>query len=295
MPCQTDSELLQVDRVFRPLDPSNFLGPEHLKQHRAPMVFRGLAAHWPAVQRWRFSELAQQVPDREVQLVAGNRELESTTFVGMRLSDYLRSLDVEAGTTPLPLYLKEFDLLDALPELRRDLRHAEIFPRGVTKSLQSWIGPAGARTGLHRDYLDNLAVQVLGRKRFYLAHPNTVERLGALSGKYDAWAQLARCGAQALACSDSSPGNDYAVVDLEPGDVLFVPALWWHEVHNLTPSILFGGFYGPRVSVAARWLWVRLRHLLHQLGCLGQQGCTCHPQRIPSDMRIWPFLSRWLG
>lgn len=250
-------------------------------QKREPMVFKGLAANWPAVQRWRFSELAQQVPDRAVKLVAGNRELEPTTFVESRLTDYFRYLDAEVDTTQQPLYLKEFDLLDALPTLRDDLRHSEIFPPGVTKSLQSWIGPAGARTGLHRDYLDNLAVQVVGRKRFYLAHPHTVERLGALSDKYDSWAQLARCGAEALARSDRSPGHDYAVVDLEPGDVLFVPALWWHEVHNLTPSILFGGFYGPRMSVAARWLWVSLRNVLHRLGCLGRQGCTCHPERAP--------------
>lgn len=268
-----------MNAVFRPLADSVFPGPKFLGEQRGPAVFRGLAAAWPAIGQWRFSDLADRVPDRTVQLVRGDRERNPTSFVESRLSAYLRSLESASDTTQPPLYLKEFDLLQALPALRLDLRHAEIFPDGVTKSLQGWIGPTGARTGLHHDYLDNLAVQVVGRKRFYLVRPGTVERLGNVSRKYDPWARLSNCEAQALASSDSSPGDDYAFVDLEPGDVLFVPALWWHEVHNLSASILFGGFYGPRAHVAARWAWVGMRNALHQLGWLGQQGCTCHPEQ----------------
>ncbi|MBP5910640.1 hypothetical protein F3K40_42845 [Streptomyces sp. LBUM 1478] len=67
-----------------------------------------------------------------------------------------------------------------------------MFPRGSVTSCGTWIGPALARTGLHHDLLDNLAVQITGRKRFYLARPGTVERAGALSVKYDAWARLSR-------------------------------------------------------------------------------------------------------
>jgi Cupin-like domain len=268
-----------VNTVFRSLADSVFPGPKSLSEQRSPAVFRGLAAAWPAIQQWRFSELADRLPDRTVQLVAGNREHGRTCFVESSLSAYLRGLESTARAAQPPLYLKEFDLLDALPALRQDLKHAEIFPDGVTKSLQSWIGPAGAQTGLHHDYLDNLAVQVVGRKRFYLVRPVTVERLGAVSKKYDAWARLSNFGAQALAARDKQPGDNYAVVDLEPGDVLFVPKGWWHEVHNLTASILFGGFYGPRTAAAARWAWVGARNVLHRRGWLGRQGCTCHPEQ----------------
>ena len=266
-----------MSAVFQPLADSTFSGPACFGQQRVPAVFRGLASAWPAIQRWRFSELALRVPHRTVQLVAGNREHERTRFVESSLSAYLKVLDSNSNPAGQPLYLKEFDLLDALPELRPDLKHSEIFPPGTTRSLQSWIGPAGARTGLHHDYLDNLAVQIVGRKRFYLVAPATVVRLGAVSAKYDAWARLSSSTATALAGIDGASNDDFAVVDLEPGDVLYVPKGWWHEVHNLTASILLGGFYGPKTAVAARWAWVGLRSTLHQMGWLGRQGCTCHP------------------
>jgi len=202
---------------------ARFGGAHTLRGHAAPTVFRGLAADWPAVRGWDFARLATLVPDVSVSLVAGNRERGSTRFVDATSRAYLESLQGHGELAGQTLYLKEFDLLGAVPELRNDLKHAEIFPNGVTRSLQSWIGPAGARTGLHYDYLDNLAVQIIGEKRFYLVRPGTVERLGAVARKYDSWATLPNAGAMELAARDSAP-DDFFVVDLAPGDVLFVPA-----------------------------------------------------------------------
>lgn len=256
---------------------------QRLRHRAGPSVFKGLAAHWPAVQHWRFGKLAGLAPDVKVKLVAGNRERGRTCFIHSTLGSYLASLEEshdQRNQASQALYLKEFDLLDTIPALRQDLRHADLFVPDSTFSLQSWIGPAHARTGLHYDYLDNLAVQIVGRKRFYLVRAGTVERMHAVASKYDSWARLASCTAQELAANTNANANaegDFFVVDLEPGDVLHVPAGWWHEVLNLTPSILFGGFHGPRTQVSARWAWVQSRDLLHRLGWLGHGNCTCHP------------------
>ncbi|HET7867511.1 MAG TPA: cupin-like domain-containing protein, partial [Burkholderiaceae bacterium] len=137
-----------------------------LAQDDRPCVLRGLGAHWPAVQRWRFEDLAQKAPHLPVQLVAGNRERHATRFVSATLGAYLQGLAQPAQAGAVPLYLKEFDLLQALPELRQDLRPAELWPRRGIVSSSTWVGPALARTGLHHDLLDNLALLVTGSKRF---------------------------------------------------------------------------------------------------------------------------------
>ena len=270
-----------VGAHFQGLAPAAFPGMQRLRHRAEPSVFKGLAAHWPAVQHWRFGKLARLAPDMQIKLVAGNRERGHTCFIESTLGSYLASLEEsheQGNQADQALYLKEFDLLDTIPALRQDLRHADLFVPGSTFSLQSWIGPAHARTGLHYDYLDNLAVQIVGRKRFYLVRAGTVERMHAVASKYDSWARLASCTAQELAANaNANAEGDFFVVDLEPGDVLHVPAGWWHEVLNLTPSILFGGFHGPRTQVSARWAWVQSRDLLHRLGWLGHGNCTCHP------------------
>jgi lysine-specific demethylase 8 len=243
-----------------------------------PAVFRGLAAEWPAVLTWTPSFLAGLNPDLPVQLVEGNRERTPTRFRTSTLGSFLGGLD-RVDDAP-PLYLKEFDVLRQFPQLKADLRSDELFPPGSVTSRCVWIGPAGARTGLHYDLLDNFAVQIDGTKRFYVARPGVVEKAGGMSAKYDLWARLADVDVEALAKSSGEP-DAFFVVDLEPGDVLYVPGGWWHEVVNVTPSILLSGFYGPRVPVVLTWLQVQARHLAHRAGLVGRAGCTCHAERGP--------------
>ena len=268
-----------TDDAFRPLAEATWNGMPSAGREAVPMVFRGLAADWPAVKQWSFAGLSSQVPDQQVQLVDGNRERGATRFVQSTLSRYLQALQADAdgaGGQPLP-YLKEFDLLEAAPVLRNDLPHANLLPARHKRSLRSWIGPTGASTGLHYDYLDNLAVQILGAKRWRLIRPGTVERLGAVSTKYDSWAVLASAGAQELAArADADTRDAFFTVDLYPGDVLRLPAGWWHEVVNLDASLLFGGFHGPCAAVIARWVRVSTVDWAHRRGWWAARDCTCH-------------------
>lgn len=249
-----------------------------LAQADRPSVLRGLGAHWPAVQRWGFEDLAQRVPHLPVQLVAGNRERHATRFVCATLGEYLRGLAAPAQAGAVPLYLKEFDLLRALPELRQDLRPAELWPRRGIVSSSTWVGPALARTGLHHDLLDNLALLVTGSKRFYLAPPGSVEQAGAVSAKHDRWAVLASLGIHDLAARRRG-GHRLYRVDLAPGDALYVPRGWWHEVVNLQASILLSGFFGSTPRVLGLWARTGAVQGLHGVAhaCGWRRGsCTCH-------------------
>lgn len=239
-----------------------------------PAVLRGYARHWPAVRTWDFDHIAALAPERKVTLVVGNRERERTIFAQESLGACLMEMKREDGGAR-PIYLKEFDLLNEFPALRNDVLCAELFPRRAITSNQVWIGPAKSRTGLHFDYLRNLAVTLYGRKRFHLARPGTVERLGLLSSKYDRWATLAQTSFDELRDRGAKP-EELFVIDLDPGDVLYVPKRWWHEVVNLQPSILLSGFFGGYHEVASLWLRTGMMQTLHDVGWWRQGQCTCH-------------------
>jgi len=238
-----------------------------------PVVHRGAASHWRGVRHWSFGWLADHVPDVPITLVSGNREAEATRFEASSLRRYLHAL--ERPSRRPPGYLKEFDLLAAQPELAIDLPHETLIPPSHRRSIFCWIGPADTSTGLHFDRIDNVAVQVLGRKRWRFVRPGVVERCGAVSAKYDTWAVLASRSAVDLV-REGTP-SDFFWVDLEPGDVLTIPRGWWHEVTNLEPTLFVGGFHGPVLPVIARGTWLGLRHQFHRLGWLGRGNCACHP------------------
>jgi hypothetical protein len=261
-----------MSNLFQPLvesDPLLFSG----LRYDTPQIYRGFAAEWPAVRTWGFRQLAARVPDLPLQLVVGNREGGPTQLLPGSLQRWLLDCLEPAAQRS---NLKEFDLLRAVPLLCADVVCENLSPQGTRGAVRSWIGPAGAETGLHYDYLDNVAVQIVGWKRWRLVGPGTVERLGAISAKYDSWAVLSCVGARELA-ERGAVEDFFFAVDLGPGDALRVPAGWWHEVINLTPSILLSGFHGPRTAVLKRWAWVCARNAAHRAGWLARGFCTCHP------------------
>jgi len=273
VPALTSTTALPMapDSRFLPISETTFAGCGE-KGLDGPFIIRGAARRWRAVSAWTFDGLSAVVPDQEVELVQGNREAQATRLRRSSLRQYLASLQRPDADGASVAYLKEFDLLKVAPWLRDDLHHRELMPPRTLSATRSWIGPAGARTGLHYDYLDNLAVQILGIKRWRFVRAGTVERMGAVSEKYDPWAVLARTDATDLAAR-AAPCRDFFSVDAMPGDILHVPAGWWHEVENLTPTLMFGGFHGPVPNVLARMAWVGARNLRHRL--VGGE-CTCH-------------------
>nr|WP_297350603.1 cupin-like domain-containing protein [uncultured Caldimonas sp.] len=242
-----------------------------------PRVLRGVAAGWPAIARWTFPYLASLAPDMPVRLVLGNRERSATHFVDATLGQYLGMLEAQPGDAQSSLYLKEFDLLGHFPALKDDLRTAPLFPSGAWVWNDVWIGPRGSRTGLHRDRLDNIAVLLRGRKRFRLAPPGSVEALGARSTKYDRVSVMATADLDELATRTPRPA--LYEVELAPGDALYTPAGWWHEVENLEPSVFLSGFFGGRLEVSAKWLATLPLHLLHRAGLWRRGNCVCHERR----------------
>ncbi|KAK9474814.1 uncharacterized protein V1510DRAFT_438656 [Dipodascopsis tothii] len=120
-----------------------------------------------------------------------------------------------AGSPYSQLYLAQTPLLQALPALAADAPAPALLPAGEHQyGGSAWIGRA-AFTPRHYDVNDNLYVMVGGRKQVSL------------------WAPSGRGG--------SAPGRNFAataaaaaaVVDLEPGDGLFIPRRWWHQVRVL--------------------------------------------------------------
>lgn len=99
-----------------------------------------------------------------------------------------------------------------------------------------WLGNAFL-TPAHIDELDNLACVVAGHRRFTLFPPEQVRNL------YIGPIDFTPAGAPVSMVSLKAPDFERyprfrealaaaVVADLEPGDALFIPAVWWHHVES---------------------------------------------------------------
>lgn len=251
-----------TSRTTRTLDgtPSDQVPFDRLMAEQQPTVLKGLARDWPLVREGLVSPAAAITylkgfyQGRPVAAFTGEPEIEGRFFYNddvsalnfraerARLDEVLDQLAAHLDDPAAPsFYIGSTDLDLYLPGLREQnslvLNHPMFTAQPYLASI--WIGNRTTATA-HHDMSHNIAVCVAGRRRFTLFPPEQVHNLypGPLeptpggqvvsmvdfrNPDYDRYPRFREAVAHAQ------------VADLEPGDVLFYPALWWHHVEALEP------------------------------------------------------------
>ncbi|MFZ4745476.1 MAG: JmjC domain-containing protein [Sphingomonas sp.] len=158
-----------------------------------------------------------------------------------------------AGPPPGPAAVKDAPAFRALINAYHDLNYTVRIPEvralaapllGFTRALEALIcqpvevsafwSRAGARAKIHYDNNDNITVQLVGQKRWYVST--------APAGLENAWLQV---GA-------TLPHLDrHAVSDAGPGDLLYVPRGTPHSVESITDSLHISILFTPLTVRAA--------------------------------------------
>ena len=156
------------------------------------------------------------------------------------LGDYLARIRESFDAPDAPsLYIGSTDLDTYLPGLRDE---NELVPDpsllGRGKPLVSiWIGNR-TTAAAHWDMSNNIACPMVGRRRFTLFPPQAVENLYPGPLEPTPGGQVVSMVDFRAPDLDRYPRFEQAlavarVAELDPGDVLVYPALWWHQVEAL--------------------------------------------------------------
>ena len=207
-----------------------------------PVVLTDLARDWPAMQRWspqylreRFGHLEVQVqaernkdPKFEQNKVKHRRTVRLGEFVdqvmtGGATNDYYLTANNEVLRRP------EFAPLVA------DIGSLPSFCRSgdLARSINFWFGPAGTNTPLHHDTLMLLHTQVVGRKRWRFISPLDTPRVYNHLSVYSP----IDLDQPDYARYPLFRGVKVLDVIVEPGETMFLPLAWWHQVAGLDVSL----------------------------------------------------------
>jgi hypothetical protein len=211
-----------------------------------PVVLAGKAKDWECVKTWSPRWLAERYGDIPMtylhstpdEMLKGN-----WGFVDGKFGDVLEAIETGDRTK----YLRFSPLLHTHPELLngyylkwlKTLRHW--FSQG--KKLQLFIGPKDSKTDWHCDIEYNLYTQIYGTKHWYLSAPKNDPYFDPLNlGK----AYFTSAFDPASPDFERFPLVGLAEIyetTLEPGDIMYIPTSWWHQVENKSAT----------VAVAFRW------------------------------------------
>ena len=221
-----------------------------------PVVLKGLVSDWGLVQAGLQSELAAMAylqsfyNGKPVQYSFGEPGIRGRPFYNEdftelntvvrrnRLDEVLREIESHLPDECPPTYYVASLLVDTcLPGMRaqNDLPFAA---QGIDAPPTIWIGNRTIAS-CHYDAPNNIACCAVGRRRFTLFPPEQIVNLypgplepspggQAVSVVEFAAPDLTRHPrfSEALAAGQTA--------ELEPGDAVFVPSMWWHHVEGLS-------------------------------------------------------------
>jgi len=166
--------------------------------------------------------------------------------------DYLRSRHMNASSTP-PSIIKYAQSQDGnlsgefaalVSDLPPSLAFADSALLSAPDAVNVWIGNSDSTSALHKDNYENLYCQVLGKKKFVLLSPLEgicVREKSLPVASYDPQGKIIVEEGQSI---NGWPSVDPDVgdsgkwwgkarpmrVELHRGEVLYLPALWYHKV-----------------------------------------------------------------
>ncbi|MDE0877630.1 MAG: cupin-like domain-containing protein [Sphingomonas bacterium] len=219
----------------------------------APVVLRGAVADWPLVKAAQTSVATfAETLEREASDVAGEAWFAEPTVAGrfgftadfasynhdrrqatvaqllallLRQQGAARPYAMFAGALPVATHLPGFRTTHPMPLLE-----------GEEMLVSLWLGNR-TKTATHFDFPHNLACVVAGRRRFTLFPTEQARNL--YIGPLDVTLAGQPSSMVDVAAPDLSRFPRYAdaataalTAELEPGDALYVPSLWWHAVES---------------------------------------------------------------
>ncbi len=256
--------MLAVERVECPDVPS--FRSRYFKPNK-PVILLGTQRDWPA-RSWTAEGLKQRLGDLQVSPVVLNEghvhvDLErGLVDEPMTFRAYIDQL----GEPPPPRYSLTVGLDGPLADLRQDLSVPPYCLGSIFMKVNLWVAPQRTITDAHYDMLHNLLAQVRGRRLVTLFAPEDTPFLYPYPLRTLHWHHSqVQVEAPDLVRFPNFRRARALRVELMPGDLLFIPRGWWHQVEALEPSIAVNFFWLtprliPEIALAkAAWTLQQIR------------------------------------
>lgn len=212
--------------------------------NRKPVLVKGGVKHLKAFEMWTPEYLLQKIGDREVTVnhsvtgeydYAVDGQIKKIEMPLSKLIAYIVSDEKDKNS----YYLQHSSIKKNFPKLHKDLEEPSIIKK--TDNLEHvnlWLGGKGCLTQLHYDRNQNFLMQFRGVKEITFFSSSDTPYLYPIEGE----GQITSISEIKLADVnyDKFPLFKKAkpfFAKLEPGDMIYMPPGWWHQVKTVQWSI----------------------------------------------------------
>ena len=211
-----------------------------------PVILTGMMADWPARRLWSFDYFADKFGSCRV--TAGKTR---GGVVEMSDADGIPQVEIEFGQYVQMVREGRANcyvlspVSEEIPALLDDVVPPSAYVNARFHATRLWVSADQTCSPLHRDWPENLYGQVFGRKRFLLVPRDQTARVYSRPF-YSGVPNFSRLDAEQPDYERFPKFRDVprAVIEVNAGEFLYIPRMWWHQVRSLEASASINFWFG---------------------------------------------------
>ena len=270
----------------------------------SPVIITGATEHWPA-RKWTIPNLMERVGENQVWIRGKTNQEDykvgkSYTIRKDTFGNYCQEL-LDNAPRARSSYLAVASMTQAFPQLMDDAPLPEYLTANGKIHLgpYMWVAMKGHYEFCHFDPDDNFLIMIQGRKQVRLfGHDITSLYPNPLGSHGKTIQSRVNCETPDF---NQFPLFRNAICEhcvLHPGEMLFIPAFYWHQVSALDNGISLNTFYGDNEGYIHKILKVPyVDHFQYWLCNIITQnlGCESFARMLPRIDEVLAnfFVKQW--
>ncbi|XP_013378892.1 uncharacterized protein LOC106150561 isoform X1 [Lingula anatina] len=215
-----------------------------------PLIVRGGVKHWPAVERWKSEDYLREKFGHQVfNVMFKNTSVDKNHFghMFMYMDDYLNHYKNHK------LYLDAGISL----EMAEDVTLPKVFGCDtyfkIMKPYQIFFNAGWSSTDLHLDITETFFAQVTGQRQWILTTPRDGKNTYSDDFQYHTGISQIDIESVDLINFPDVTKVDVYNITANPGDIIYVPEGWWHQVRAKGPN-------PPNIAIAIFLHWLNCQY-----------------------------------
>lgn len=251
--------------ILRISDPGIERFAEEYVRRGIPVIITDIQDDWAASESWSLEFFRQEFGSRKVgtmKLHDGICDVDTYGESEESLSPLLEVIkSIEASDLSGQVLACSTELfgekLGAYYEIPKPCKGRRFFRSRI------YMGPTGVVTPLHQDLPENLYTLVKGRKRITLFHPDD----SGFLYRNSIWHRNPNFSMVNPENPDWNRFKKYGravpyTIELNAGETLYIPSLWWHHFRNLETSIAMSFWWPEGWRLPLAWATAQYKRLV---------------------------------
>ena len=222
-------------------------------KNKQPVIIENAVRHWNALQSWHPAYFADIIPNNEVLLIMSDSNFFSYSSKANCIIKKNRMKMSEATS----LILNEIDPkckyyiphhpLEGITEIINDFDLPNCANANEIYQKYLWFGQAGNISALHFDLPNNLLVQIYGSKYIQLFAPEERKYLYPTLDPHATYSFINDIDNPDFQRFPHFKFAKKQTGTINPGELIFIPSGWWHQIHSLDTAISINFWWKPKL------------------------------------------------